>query len=47
MVVFIRDAAPSRSADPTLRVIPAADYALWQESSGLIDAARGEAESIR
>ncbi len=47
MVVFIRDAAPPRSADPTLRVIPAAQYALWQETNAVIEAAQLEAAAIR
>ncbi len=47
MVVFIRDAAPPRSADPALRVIPAAQYALWQEANGVIEAAQLEAAAIR
>jgi len=47
MVLFIRDAAPARSPDPSVRVIPAADYAVWQEASAVIEAARADAAAIR
>jgi len=47
MVLFIRDAAPPRAPDPSVRVIPAAAYALWQEADALIEAAQADAAAIR
>jgi type III secretion protein L len=47
MVLFIRDAAPARASDPSVRVIPAADYAVWQEASTVIEAAQADAAAIR
>ncbi|WP_129781706.1 HrpE/YscL family type III secretion apparatus protein [Peristeroidobacter soli] len=47
MVLFVRHAAPSRQPDPSARVIPAADYAVWQEATAVIEAAETEAAAIR
>ena len=47
MVLFVRDAAPSRQPDPSARVIPAADYAIWQEATAVIEGAEAEAAAIR
>ncbi len=47
MVLFVRDAAPSRLPDPSARVIPAADYAVWQQATAVIEAAEAEAAAIR
>jgi len=47
MVLFVRDIAPARAPDPSARVIPAADYAAWQDATALIEAARADAEAIR
>lgn len=47
MGLFIRDAASTRSPDPSARVISAADYAVWGEARALIDAAEAEAAAIR
>ena len=47
MVLFVRDAAPSRAPDPSVRVIPAAGYLAWQDAAALIEAAEAEAAAIQ
>ncbi len=47
MVLFIRDAASTHSPDPSVRVIPAADYAVWQEADAVVGAAQADAAAIR
>jgi type III secretion protein L len=47
MVLFVRDAAPSRQPDPAARVISAADYAVWQEATAVIETAEADAAAIR
>jgi type III secretion protein L len=47
MVLFIQDAATARSPDPSARVIPAADYAVWAEATSIVEAARTDAAAIR
>ncbi len=47
MVLFVRDAAPTGSPDPSARIIPAADYIVWQEAAALIESAQADAEAIR
>jgi type III secretion protein L len=47
MVLFIRDAASARAPDPSLRVIPAGDYAVWHEASAVVETALAEADAIR
>jgi type III secretion protein L len=47
MVLFVRNAASARLPDPSARVIPAADYAVWQEATSLIEAAEADAAAIR
>ena len=46
MVLFVRSAAPSGLPDPSARVIPAADYVVWQEASTVIQAAEADAAAI-
>lgn len=47
MVLFVRNAASARLPDPSARVIPAADYAVWREATSLIEAAEADAAAIR
>jgi type III secretion protein L len=47
MVLFVRHAAPAREPDPSARVIPAADYAVWQEANAVVEAAEADAAAIR
>jgi type III secretion protein L len=47
MVLFVRDVTPSRAPDPSVRVIPAADYLAWQQAEALIESAQADAAAIR
>jgi type III secretion protein L len=46
MVLFVRDAT-SAAPDPSARLIPAADYVVWQDAAQVIEGARTDAEAIR
>ncbi len=47
MVLFVREAAPTAPPDPSARLIPAADYLVWQDAASVLEAAHADAEAIR
>ncbi len=47
MVLFIRDMAPTAPPDPSARLIPAADYLVWQDAASVLESAHADAEAIK